>query len=233
MTSSRPGHFYKVHPLTCRPDDFWGQVKRTVDGKPVDQSQIDMLVGAIVAGLDLRPADVVLDIGCGNGALSDLIFARCAGGVGIDFSEVLIDVAQRNFQQAPTRRYLLADATAFVKSDDDTGRFTKILCCSSIQYFDDALAVALLRDIKSRYSAARRIYLGNIPDRDLIDSFAPPASRAPGIESDPDTAIGIWRTPAELSAIASAAGWTATIVRMPRAYFAARYRFDAVLARAG
>ncbi len=46
---------YKEYPKTLPPDDLWGQVRRTVYGKPVSEDQIQMMVDAIVAGLELRP----------------------------------------------------------------------------------------------------------------------------------------------------------------------------------
>ena len=44
MTDNTELTFYKEHPKTCDPEDFWGQVKRTVNGKPIPQAQIDMIV---------------------------------------------------------------------------------------------------------------------------------------------------------------------------------------------
>jgi hypothetical protein len=46
-------------------------VRRTVGGKPVDEEQIGLIVGAIRQALACRPADVVLDLACGDGALSE------------------------------------------------------------------------------------------------------------------------------------------------------------------
>src|SRR5262245_10350175 len=64
------GYVFKNHPQTCDPDDYWGQVKRTVGGQPVSQEQIDLIVAAVKRGLQLGPEDTLLDICCGNGALT-------------------------------------------------------------------------------------------------------------------------------------------------------------------
>ncbi|HIE84728.1 MAG TPA: hypothetical protein EYQ00_13195, partial [Dehalococcoidia bacterium] len=61
------GYFFHDHPATCDPDDFWGQGKRTVNGKTVDQRQIDLIIEGIVEGTDLKEDDYVLDLCCGNG----------------------------------------------------------------------------------------------------------------------------------------------------------------------
>lgn len=78
--SQRKYAFYKEHPKTCARDDFWSQVKRTVNGKPVSQDQIEMIVDAVISGLSLGMDDRLLDLCCGNGALTRYFFARCSGG---------------------------------------------------------------------------------------------------------------------------------------------------------
>jgi hypothetical protein len=40
-----------------------------------------MIVDAIGLGLDIGPHDVLLDLCCGNGAITDPVFARCRGGL--------------------------------------------------------------------------------------------------------------------------------------------------------
>ncbi len=88
---------HKEYPKTCQPHDFWSQVKRTVNGVPVGEDQVALIERAITSGLQLKQNDYLLDLCCGNGALSTRIFQRCLGGLGVDFSEYLIDVAKNNF----------------------------------------------------------------------------------------------------------------------------------------
>ena len=66
--------FYKEHPKTCEPDDFWGQVMRTVNGKPVGEEQIQMIIDSVISTLEITESDVLLDLCCGNGALTDRLF---------------------------------------------------------------------------------------------------------------------------------------------------------------
>ena len=88
---------YDENARTRAADDFWGQVKRTVHGVPVSDEQIKMIVDTIRSALDLKPDDTLLDIACGNGALSHLLFDSCSGCLGVDLSEHLISVAKANF----------------------------------------------------------------------------------------------------------------------------------------
>ena len=83
---THPKHDYKDYPKTVPEEDFWGQVRRTVNGKPVPEEQIKMIVDAILAGLALRPEDNCLDIACGNGYLSSYLFPHCQSLFGVDAS---------------------------------------------------------------------------------------------------------------------------------------------------
>ncbi len=73
---------YDTHAGTRPRDDFWGQVRRTVHGRHATEAQVGMIVGAAADLLALEVGDRLLDLGCGNGALSRPLFDRCAGGVG-------------------------------------------------------------------------------------------------------------------------------------------------------
>jgi ubiquinone/menaquinone biosynthesis C-methylase UbiE len=101
--------FYKEYPKTCDPNDFWGQVKRTVNGKPVSQDQIEMIVQVACNTLNLSKNDRLLDLCCGNGALTRYLFDACSGGLGVDFSEYLIGVARKHFIKSSYEDYLLEE----------------------------------------------------------------------------------------------------------------------------
>jgi cyclopropane fatty-acyl-phospholipid synthase-like methyltransferase len=221
--------YYNEHAKSCAPDDFWGQVKRSINGQVVDQAQIDMIVAAIVDGLDLQRDDRVLDLCCGNGVLSDLIFERCAGGTGVDFAEYLIGVAKEHFQALPDRRYELADVNEFLRDAPECARYTKVLCYSSFQYFSPEDARELLTALRRRFVNAGAVFLGNMPDKARVKSFYYEDAYVPGIEDDYQSPIGLWRTETEFAALAASTGWRAAFRRMPQSFYAAHYRFDAVL----
>lgn len=222
---------YIDYPKTCAPDDFWGQVRRTVNGQPVGREQIAMIVEAIGVGLDLRADDAVLDIACGNGALSAHLFDSCRQLVGIDHSEYLIEVAERNFARSPDYVFLVADAAGFVTCDGEPDRFTKVLCYGSFSFLSDTDARTVLERLDRRFSRVERIYLGNLPDRERAALFY--SNRFDyAVELDDHRAqIGVWRSPGQLERLARSCGWTARIHRMPDSFYAHHYRYDAILER--
>lgn len=233
MSDSRLYRYFQEKAVNSDAHDYWGQVGRTVGGKAVDESQIALIVEAVAKGLDLAAGDVLLDLGCGNGALTDRFFARCGGGLGIDLSDNLIAIANRAFAVPPHRAYQAGDALELVETLNGPERFTKGLCYGSFMYFDDQAAIRLLTTLRQRCSAMSRLYLGNIPDSDRMAPFRQRDDYRPGMETDPQSPIGIWRTRAQISALAAAAGWKASFDQMPDGFYAATYRFDAILAPAG
>lgn len=218
---------------TRDPQDFWGQVRRTVGGKPISQDQIDLIVEGIAGGLQLSGEDRVLDLCCGNGALSRLVFARCAGGLGVDVAESLIGIAKKNFEAPGREEYLQQDAIAFVGAFPEPERFDKALWYASLQYFDRAQALEILSALAERFTNVRRLFIGNAPDRARMDAFFQPSTYRPGVEDDPRSDIGVWRTGEECIALAREAGWTAEITHMPPGFYQAHYRYDLVLTRPG
>src|ERR1700730_11993251 len=61
---------HDTHARSVAADAYWKQIRRTVNGEPVDEAQIGLIVNAITDALSLRRDDLVLDLACGNGALS-------------------------------------------------------------------------------------------------------------------------------------------------------------------
>tara|TARA_B110000971_G_scaffold130497_1_gene133429 strand:+ start:1174 stop:1869 length:696 start_codon:yes stop_codon:yes gene_type:complete len=221
--------FYKEHPKTCAPDDYWGQVKRTVNGVPVSQDQIDMIVDAVVVGLELTEEDTLLDLCCGNGALSTLFFKFCNGGLGVDFSEHLISVAIENFIDSPAVSYELHDVVDFCKNPVGLDKFSKMVCYGSFSYLEPNRAEELLRLLKSNFPKLQRVFIGNCPDKNLLTNFFSGREVVPGIENDPDSPIGVWRTQKDFVLLAKRFGWQASFRKMPAQYYSSHYRYDVVL----
>lgn len=232
MTADSSHYLFKHHPETCDPDDVWGQVKRTVKGKPVSSDQIALIVSAISSGLVLQGCDRLLDLCCGNGALTTELFGLCNGGLGVDYSGFLIEVAQRLFLRRSTEAYLMADALDYLATETRPQDCTKVLCYGAFPYFDPSVAEQMLRLLHTRFLQATHVFLGQLPDKSRMRAYYTDREPAPGEADDPGGLMGIWRTPQELEALAGRAGWHVECRRMPTDFYATHYRYDAVLTRA-
>ena len=222
---------FKIYPATLDPTDYWGQVKRTINGVPVSEAHIEMIVLAIEKGLALvdRGADRLLDIGCGNGALSTFLFGKLASFLGVDYSEFLISVARRDFERQPDFRFQVDDAIAYVLSEPEPLRYNKALCYGCFSYFPEA--ESFLRVLHDRFTKVERVFIGNLPDRDRTHLFYRGGLPAPDELENHDSKIGIWRSEAEFEALARRANWICHFSRMPENFYSHHYRYDVILTR--
>jgi cyclopropane fatty-acyl-phospholipid synthase-like methyltransferase len=223
---------YKEYPKTLAPDDFWGQVRRTVFGKPVPEEQILMIVEAIKKGLQLEPSDILLDIACGNGALSSFLFQSCREFVGVDYSDYLIEVAKKNFEKKSKYEFKHCEAVEYVQTEPDPQRFTKVLCYGSFPLFSADNAYTFLQVLSQRFTNVRRLYIGNLPDKDRAHLFYQSGYDYSDELDNPVSQIGIWRSPVEFEKLAISTGWKVLqFHQMPKEFFAAHYRYDVILER--
>jgi hypothetical protein len=226
-----PKFDHDEHARSCAPDDFLGQTRRTVQGKPVSDEQIRMIVETITSQLGMKSDDTLLELACGNGALSRFLFDSCAGYLGVDLSEYLISVAKKNFERVPHYRFVMQGAAEYVRQESHPERFSKVLCYASFCYFPAADASEVLHTLFKKFTNVQTMFIGNLPDRDRAGEFY--KARQPSVEelSDCSTAIGTWRTRSEFAQIAGDAGWKVQFSTMPPEFFSSYYRYDALLSR--
>ncbi len=189
------------------------------------------MVDAIQRGLELRADDVVLDLACGNGALSSRLYDSCDSLLGVDESPYLIEVARANFEELPKSRFLLDDAAHYINAEREPERFTKVLCYGSFSFFSRDDAEAVLTGLGERFINVSHVFVGNLPDRDRASAFFPPGVDYAADLDDHTSPIGIWRTASELSEMAGRGGWRSRFSLMPAGFFNAHYRFDLTLER--
>ncbi|QCP47748.1 methyltransferase domain-containing protein [Trinickia violacea] len=230
-TRNYPTVDYDEHARTCAPGDFWAQVKRTVGGKVVSEEHVDMIMQAIRRHLAIEPKDIVLDLACGNGALSARLFRACSSLVGVDISSYMIDIANQHFAAPPQFTFAASGAAEYVCAETMPERFTKVMCYASFSYLSEQEAQTTLQTLHSRFVNVDRVFIGNVPDGERAAAFYAPRIPEPGELTDPRARIGIWRTRAEFAALAAGAGWDTEFGTMPEGYFSGYYRYDVVLHR--
>jgi cyclopropane fatty-acyl-phospholipid synthase-like methyltransferase len=188
-------------------------------------------VQAIRIQLQLCPADIMLDLACGNGALGSYLIDDCAIIHGVDLSEYLIEVANSRFARPNRTTFLVDDAAHYIENEPDPTRFTKVLCYGSFSYFSEADAVKVLAGLARRFVNVTRVFVGNLPDASRADRFYPTGKDYCEELRDSTAPIGVWRSESELRDLALRTGWKIEIAVMPEDFYAAHYRFDALLLR--
>lgn len=225
------GEDYDRHVRRVAPEDFWNQVRPHAVSRPIDEHQIDLTVEAIQDFLALAPSDALLDLACGNAALSDRLAPSCARLHGVDVSEALIRIAAAHFAAPPRITFATADVADYVEQEPDPDRFTKVLCYGSFSYLTRSSAARVLGTLARRFRNVETVFLGNLPDLERVQSFHPGRDPADPDFANPLADFGIWRTPGQLIELARQAGWHATLTTMPPTFHAAHYCYDATLKR--
>lgn len=232
IDKSSKHYLHKEFPKTKAADDFWGQVCRTVNGKPVSEKDIQSIVKAIENNLFFQPTDVLLDIGCGNGALSNYFFNKINGFLGVDFSEYLIQIAKDNFEKIPDYRFIYGDAAGFIYSgEQQPERYTKMLCYGAFAYLPFEDAKLFLNGLNEKFINIEICFIGNLPDKDRANLFYPKNKDYYDILDNSDSPIGIWRTKQDMANLAADCGWKVDFHIMPNSFYAAHYRYDVTLTR--
>ena len=106
-----------------------------------------------------------------------------------------------------------------------------MLCYGSFSYFSEQDAARVLAALGQRFINVTRVFIGNLPDAARADRFYPPGKDYRDELKDHAAQIGVWRSESELRELASQTGWRLEIATMPKEYYAAHYRFDAILTR--
>lgn len=222
---------YKDYPKSLPPDDLWGQVRRTVYGKPVTEDQIQMIVDAVERGLRPSQSDYILDIGCGNGALTARFFDSCDRWLGVDPSEYLISIAQQRFNRRSVA-FACFDAVTYAKTETDPTRFSKALCYGVFAYLSDSDVCHLLQLLHDRFVNLNLFFIGSLPDPDRAARFFGESGVASTDLNSPQTQIGVWRSRKRIDQLAGDAGWSVRFRTMPDEFYQAHYRYNAILERA-
>lgn len=209
--------------------DLQKQIRRTVNGETVPHQQIDMILNAIRQGLHLTDEDCLLELACGNGALSQSFVGSCKSYLGVDISECLIEVAKAHFEKLPDIRFEQDDALDCLSSLQNPEKYNKLMCYAAFQYFPDAMIIDLLRVVHDRFPNMTRMFIGNLPDWQQAHLFFEKDTPEHAVLKSNETPIGIWRTQDEFQALCRASGWEASFSRMPEEFYAAKYRYDVEL----
>jgi SAM-dependent methyltransferase len=222
---------YNEYPKLFARNDFWNQVRRTIDGVPITESEILEITRSIRSQLSLSQDDLLLDLACGNGALASYLFPAIISYHGIDASQYLIEIATEFFAKPPRITFQHSDVATYVLNEQNPERFTKVLCYGSFQYFSQNDAKIVLDTINSRFTNVDLFLIGNLPDRDKAHLFFGPSIPPERILNDPAAKIGIWRTKDQFKTLAREYGWQSTFSTLDPAIFNAKYRYDVVLTR--
>jgi len=217
---------YTERPKQFEREDFWRQVRRTINGKPVEESQIQLIVGQIGSVLSLDSSDRLLDIGCGNGALSARLEPRIGELLGVDLSEYLIEIAVEHF--STPKMSFEQKRVEEVIGQISFRRFNKGLLYGVSSFLDDETITRMVEWFFDQKKAA--LMFGNVRDRNFAAEFY--GSEPDMMELDNvETSMGKWRTREWFEQLTTGRGLKVEFFKMPDEFYAAKYYFDVLITK--
>jgi glycosyltransferase involved in cell wall biosynthesis/ubiquinone/menaquinone biosynthesis C-methylase UbiE len=134
--------------------------------------------------LDLKPGMKVLDIGCGNGELSEIIAGKGCYVWGIDYSSDAVNLSKKRSEELPKdlskkMKFIEMDATSLDFSDN---YFDRIICVDVIEHiYSDTLSL-LISEIKRVIKSEGLVIFETAPNSFLYTPFLRVAKFLTGIK---------------------------------------------------
>lgn len=209
---------------------FFEQVGKTVNKKPVPSEFIDAIVTSIQHNLILESHNTVLDLCCGNGLLSKLVANHCLSLTGIDYSEVLIHVA--NKYNRPDNVSYVCGSVLDVRSLV-TREIQKAYMYEALQHLTPDMLSRLLDDLKVMFNENPfRLFIGSVPDRSRRWEFYNTFSRKLGFfwkTINNEEAIGMWWSKNDISSLCKLKKLTVHFIDQNPILHTSHYRFDMLI----
>jgi len=223
-------NYYNTIPLQVNSDDYLRQVGKTIAGKTIDNSQFDLIVNSIIKNLKINSDDIVLDLCCGNGLITQKILQYCDRIEGIDYSKPLIDIAKS--VHSPDYCNYLNKSILDLHPDNFPFKFSKVYMYEALQHFSQKQFEDILQIIFKITKPQAIIFLGSIPNKEKIWDYYNTFSRKLDyikrkiINSE---AIGYWWNSNSVLEICNKFGMKCTVMNQNPELYTTHYRFDALI----
>lgn len=209
----------------CSENEFFRQVDRTIAGQP-DVESVNESLDRIMDVLEIEQTDLVLDLCCGNGIITQKISEKCKMAAGVDYSESLIEIARKYFN-APKVSYYCSSILNIGLSEFVGSQFSKIYMLGSLQYFKVEDLEIILNVIKKCSKPGFQVFIEGIPDIDRIWNFYNTEELRDEYRrriERKEERIGTWWNREEIIEICSQNNFSCKV--FPSAESCAHYRFD-------
>lgn len=215
-------HFWDTQATSSDQAQQVGRISRHGKSLPLTE-----LANYIVQKIDLNPNDKLLDVCCGNGALSWLLAQNVGEFTGVDLSAKQIERARQMYPEGNWQQLAAENLGALNK------RYNKITLNFSFQYFtSNRQAMAVLRAMRLCASDDAQLLITDIPDVNFWHLYYPNTKsrlrwlfqKLTGKES-----MGKFWQQQKLAELCQKAGFEAVFIQQPDHFPYAWYRFDCLL----
>ena len=151
--------FFNEESVVASSGNLQLNVGRTKEGRPVAPEVWLRTIEHIRSTLCINNSSTVLELCCGNGVIIGELSKYSKLGVGVDYSQNLLNQLHQNFNNVKT---YCEDANNFEISE----QFDAIIVYFAIQHFSEKDTYLLISKILNRLNKNGRALIGDIPDID-------------------------------------------------------------------
>lgn len=209
--------------------DRFYQVGKTVNGVPVGGDQLSIIQKTINCSLRIEYPDCVLDIGAGNGLLTEMIAKDCGHVFAIESNADLIQSAKDN-QQSKNVSYFQGDALNW---KEYPGAIKKAFAYEVVQHFTYDEIYSFFKTIHDHFPKKSTLFLGGIPDEtrkwDFYNNFERRCQMSESIFLEGRDPVGTWYHPDYLVWLSKHFGFAIQIKKQVGELYTSHYRFDCLM----
>ena len=217
--------FWKKHSKNLEEWDSQSQVLRTLNKKPIEKKNWELTLLHITQNLNIQSSDIILDLVCGNGLISEYLSKKCKSVIAVDISQELIN--KINIKDHKNIKPIVKDIR---KIEFQKNSFSKIIIYAGIQYLNYKETINLFTSLYRWLKFEGIFFIGDIPDLDRLWYFFNNKEREKiffsSIQNDTPI-IGTWFTKKFLLKLAKYIGFNeAKIINQPEYMINSHYRYD-------
>jgi len=209
-------------------EGFLTQVGKTYLGKTITEGEYKNIIKTIIDNLNINSKDNILDLGCGNGLMTNDIAKNAKHVTGFDLNEDLLAVALEN-HLSTNIDYILSD---IVDIDFRQFRAVKFYMCEVIQSLEHKTFRALLQKMSSQKESFI-FFVAGIPDQEKIFKFYHTPKRKDFLFKElienKKVHLGYWWYKEHIIQICEDLGLEIEIKDQDPLLHTSHYRFDAVI----
>lgn len=210
-------------------DDLFWQVGKTVDGQPVGNKQLALIVDQIKNQLELQDTDHVIDFGCGNALITKEIVPFVEHITGIERNHALYQQAC-SYADLPNLSLINADIMNEQSFDEQVN---KGYCYEVIQHLTHKQLEQFLIKIKTIIPTGGLFFLGGIPDEErkweFYDSVERKKSLSKGLFETGKDPVGTWFFSEYFHYLAKNIDIEVQVLNQSPNVYTSHYRFDCLL----
>jgi len=211
--------------------DLFYQAGKTISGKVINPSKFKAIVKNISTHLKLKKNDNLLDLCCGNGALTYELAKKVNSVIAIDFSKPFIENA-RKFKHRQNITYIHQDIKKLDKLNFNNN-FSKVLLYDALAYFNKFELDRLLLKLRRIIVGEAGIMFGSVLDYkkkwEFYNTYGRKLNYFANSILGSNQGIGKWWNKKDIIKICSTNRLSYKFYKQDSLLHTAHYRFDVLI----